>query len=47
MKIIIYEQKNSLDSINGKLDITVGKVSALEDTCYRNHPKETEGKRSI
>lgn len=42
MKITIYVQKNLLNSINGNLDITVGKVNAPEDMCCTNHPKETE-----
>lgn len=29
MKIIISEQKTSLDRINGQLDITIGKISTL------------------
>lgn len=29
MKITMYKQKNSLDRINVKLDIVVGKISAL------------------
>lgn len=35
----MYKQKNSLDRINVKLDIVVGKISALEHMYYRNYPK--------
>ena len=45
MKITMYEQKNSLDRINVKLDIALGKISVLEDIYYRNLSKMKQKKR--
>lgn len=36
---ITSKQKNSLDRINGQLDIAVGKISTFKNTFCRNYPR--------